>query len=404
MPVDAFARSLIGGVAANMTPLAGGIFNAKPSNTANLRRVILDAMVGTARGRILIAGDSTARGHGTSSGPFYGGTASSWHIRFANLLAARGVPVNTNYVMAASNCTTFTGGGLDYATLEPRATVGTGWSIATGQQVPGGSALQANVGATGSINYNFGSFAYDTIDLFYIRTASSGTIAIDRAGTAATGSPLATLNAGGTIMGGTSLTVAGAPASGILNIGPPSGGSVYLAGVGVRNSLVPAVEFLNCAIGASTASGSWTGGSAFNPKSGMAIMNPSVLIIELGVNDLNGGVSPATFTTGIQGLITAYKSGSCDVIIKTPIQSDPSQWPSSGNSQATNLALHAVYVDALKALATSNDVPLILSNTIFGTYAEASARGYYSDSRHGSQRGYLAEAASVNSLLQMMGI
>jgi len=269
---------------------------------------------------------------------------------------------------------------------------GSGWSIHT-QQTAGGYLFIGLLGATAPLAFDFGSQVWDTVDIYYYRNPGLGSFTVDRAGAApVSGSPLST--SGTQALGKTTLTWA-TPTTGVLNLSNITVSTVYVMGVAVRNSQAPAVEIYNLGIGASD-SNTWASTSSpYGPKRTLAGIAPDVTFICHGVNDWARATPIATYSANIQAEITARKAAGGDVILVSSMNSDPA----TGVSEATQ----QTYETALIALAQSNDIPLIKFPSFMGNFAAANGRGYMSDARHGSIRGYDALGRMVDRGVALAG-
>lgn len=363
-------------------------YNFKQDNIRNLMRIISDARTGASAGKIAFIGDSTTAGHGSGSAPFAGDRRKSWPFRVAASLGVRGMLASTANLFGCTNIPDIPGMG----SFDPRVSFGSGWSIHT-QQTAGGNLFIGLLGTTAPLAFDFGSQVWDTVDIYYYRNTGLGSFTVDRAGTApVSGSPLST--SGAQALGKATLTWAAA-ASGVLNLSNVTVSGVYVMGAAVRNSQAPAVEIYNLGIGASD-SNTWASTSSpYGPKRTLAGIAPDVTFICHGVNDWARATPIATYSANIQAEITARKAGGGDVILVSSMNSDPA----TGVSEATQ----QTYETALIALAQSNDIPLIKFPSFMGNFATANGRGYMSDARHGSIRGYDALGRMVDRGLALAG-
>jgi lysophospholipase L1-like esterase len=98
-------------------------------------------------------------------------------------------------------------------------------------------------------------------------------------------------------------------------------------------------------------------------------------IVQLGPNDANAGVVSATYSSGLQTLITSLKATGGDVLLVVPT-------PASGGFN-----IPQGYIDAIYALSVSNGLlPPVDLNALFGSFAASSS--YYFDGVHLLSSGY----------------
>jgi lysophospholipase L1-like esterase len=167
-------------------------------------------------------------------------------------------------------------------------------------------------------------------------------------------------------------------------------GETYAAHVIAYNSAAKEISIYNMGWGSSVAN-DWLGSaspwSAFNY---LPTLTPDLTIIDLTINDAAAGTDIPTYKTALQSLITNVQSTG-DIILMSGSPIDPI---ATGHSLATQQA----YVDAMKAVALSANVPMIDTFSLFGsTWAGPNASGWmFSDGVHPDTLGYTQIAGYVN--------
>lgn len=175
-----------------------------------------------------------------------------------------------------------------------------------------------------------------------------------------------------------------------------SSGSVFHVGTEVWDSTKNSVIFINAGwSGASSVDMSATAAAAYSPGLAIQVIAPDLTIIECEGNDLLQAIPITTFRTNMQFMITkALLSG--DVVLVAPI---PLQVSTAGS-----LALQNTYIQVIKDLAVSNNVPLVnifdqwvsyeYSNP-FGIYMNAAAPQLY----HPNGPGYGKYAQAIYNVI-----
>ncbi|WP_426041494.1 SGNH/GDSL hydrolase family protein [Brevundimonas sp. TWP2-3-4b1] len=340
----------------------------RAGNLANLRAGIAAVRAGTGICKIDCYGDSAtfaALSAGVNT------RSQGYPARLAANLVRRG--------LFAANQDDFGGLGAsatlaDYTAAEARGAFGPGWAV-TGQGSLGGKFPNASISATGAQTWT-PTEPFNEIEIEYFRNSANGKINVDIGGAV-----LATVNcAGSAAIQRAIVSTGGATATGLVNLkNDGTVGTIFPFYVRTRNTALKAVEVSNFGWSASK-SGDWasTALSPYDPQSRIAFRAPHCGILCLAINDANAGTSLATFIANTQALITKIKATG-DCILVTPMQSNPATFAS--------LVQQQTYVDALYALADSNNVPLFDLTKHWGTYAQlvtqdGNAAGIYGDDRH----------------------
>ena len=130
----------------------------------------------------------------------------------------------------------------------------------------------------------------------------------------------------------------------------------------------------------------------WNTANALATLVPDLVVIQLGTNDLNTGVSVATYTANMQDIITKAQAAGADVVLEVATNANAGGYGSDSEREA--------YRQALIALGTFNGCMVVDHAARFGTWAQANALGLMRDSPHETEAGYADQAqALVNALV-----
>jgi lysophospholipase L1-like esterase len=148
-----------------------------------------------------------------------------------------------------------------------------------------------------------------------------------------------------------------------------SSGSVFHIGTEVWDSTENSIRIINAGwSGASSVDMSEAAAAAYAPGLAIQAVAPDLTIIECEGNDLLQSISLATFQTNMQFLITKAKL-SGDVVLIAPIPLEV--------ATTFPLSTQAGYINVIKALAVSNNVPLISIYDRWVSYELNNPNGYY---------------------------
>ncbi len=132
----------------------------------------------------------------------------------------------------------------------------------------------------------------------------------------------------------------------------------------------------------------WTTGEV------IAYINPDVLKINFGINDINQGETKSSFKAAMQTMITGYQTDFPNTAIWLEVPNDISTAATSANK--------AGIYEAIGELASENSLPLIDLRDSLGTYAQATASGYMNDTLHPSAAGYDMIAQAVSDKIKTL--
>lgn len=361
-----------------------GVYNLKPANMRRWRRIKAGGLDGT----VLNIGDSTTRGQAGGTNPTGTGSnvtpngehAGSYPVQLASMLATGG--------LAASKAN-FCGAGA-YSTLaklalaDPRLVIPADW-INTNFSM-GGATLQSPNTVTTTLEFTPVE-SFDTIDVYYVGSSSSGTMAVSVDGGAALDT-FATTNATAGLYKRTISCVLGTHT---LKIVRTAGGAIYVAAVILRNSTAQSINVINAGW-QGTAASHWANPSpAWGAYQAISVFDPDLTVINLGINDVGLGTSISSFTTNMTSIITAARAGGGDVVLIKFVES---------NNTTRPLATQQLYWDVIVSLADTYDCPLVMAADRVGSWEDANADGFMYDDFHPRAAGYADMARAVaNALL-----
>jgi lysophospholipase L1-like esterase len=372
--------SLPGSSSASMT--ASGVFNLNASSLLSWRKALANVRTGLGRGKIAVIGDSTsmATGAGASGALNLGGAFPSGWVQVLAARLASSVPTSTGSIICDQGTAL---APISYATYDTRVTLGANWAASGSLGCIGGELFTFTAGAIN--NFSFTPVAaFDTIVVYYARGggAASATVNVDG------GASLGTLTfAGGAALVTTTFTVA--KATHTINIVPVNDGPLNILGFQTFDSTTPAVDIVQLGIFGATTS---TVGSASPNAWGLSALTtiaPSLTIIDLSINDSNNLTSLTTYTNSAINIINTAKTTGSVMLMSGP---------PSNTTQATNGTL-ATYVNALKSLAVSNNLPFLDLTTRWTSFAVTNPVLPYFDPLHPGKLGYQDIGSAVAGVL-----
>jgi|GEM_PF-7032067 len=385
----AFAASAITDAtnASNITSgtLSRKVFDALP----NWRAALAGVKAGTGQARFCVVGDSTTLGTGSTgsvaaSGQNY--TPYAWPAQMAGILQSSGVPASwDSFFGAGYNSTTF-------GNSDSRLSVGNSWSQDTASLSLGGYTWKATT-ATNTLNFT-PTGAVDTFRVFFVQKSTAGIAAI----TVDSGTAQTFLTSGSD--GVAVFTVSGlSVGTHTVKIGWSSGGQVNLIGVeGYDSTSHKVILELAGASGirttetASMAQAAGGGNSAVYAAIGCNLTSNM-----LGINDYDTGVSLSDYKTNLQTMVTAQKAAGSDVMLESPVPSNPA-------SQGVTVATQTSYTEGMRAIAAANTnvtgsaltLPFVDTFNTWRSYAYASGLNMYADTfTHPNAGGYYNIAAQM---------
>jgi len=215
-----------------------------------------------------------------------------------------------------------------------------------------------------------------TIEIYWRRAAGGGTFSWAIDGGAATNvSTNGTAGLQKTTISGLTLgshTVALASVS----------GDVRIYGFDGFDSSKVGLKFINSANNGGVLSDYTANTNDYDPRRVITDLAPSATIIGIGANHWNASLSLATFQADLQTLITH-----CQAFGPVMLISDPGTDPVA-SGYGVSLVTQKTYVDAMAALAISNDCVMFDVWTLFGGLTNTFGARYLADGIHPSQMGH----------------
>jgi Lysophospholipase L1 and related esterases len=335
----------------------GFTYNLKPEHLRRTRAVLGRAMAQTGYARFAFVGDSTVVGA-------YGGNTgtASWPARFVQFLEKSGyIKLGTGLVPCFNN----------YAAAEPRIILYSG-------MVPTStfSNMVQNTTNTNGVQFDTTSTGETgtVMDVFYDNASSPFDVNIDG------GARVRVTPSGGSTIG--VYSVSGLSNSTHQAIAWRVSGTMRILGFRLRADASFGIDTYNAAIsGAKTDSiASSNYQHVMQTAASTSGWSADCTFIMCETNDAGNATPVATFKANLQSAINTAKAQNADVILLAG-------FPLNGVDLTT-------YTAALYALSDSNNVPLIDMQARWGTWAQASALGLFTDNAHPTAAGY-ADAGRV---------
>lgn len=367
------------GVTANGTMIRGdGTIhltqkNSKLLNKAWARRSA-QARTGLFRANLLVVGDSTSAGTSLRS--------QAWPTYLSKMLTDMGRESLDSSWFGLGGKTTM----ADWKVYDPRINYGAGWVAHTNTSA-GGLFPNNPSTDTSALSFTPGK-AFDTIEILYYRKTGFSTFTVDIGGAVLAGG---TINSSGaTAIQRATVSTGAAPAASTVNIKrSATGGDLIIFAVICYDSTNLCHNVWNAGWFGSTV-GEWADASLpLSPLNMIGFIAPHLTIINLGINDWVAGTALATFKANLALIIDAA-AASGDVILCSGFPSQTTLTPD---------ATQQVYVEAIKQLALQYNLPYFSNRQLFGTWDEASASGFTSDSRHPNAPGHARVAAAMADFL-----
>jgi lysophospholipase L1-like esterase len=355
------------------------LYNRNPLLLPHWRAARSKVRAGTGNARILCIGDSTTFGNGSNGASTGDYKTLCYPTQLANLFNAAGINANWN---------NFLGNGVSPATSmnnDARVSKIGSPTDNSGATTVGGDLTQVTSSANGVAFLPTANV--DTFKIWYTTVSGGGSFTID-----INGSGTQTINTN-TSSGYTSTTITASLGANTLNWRGVSG-NVFLAGVEAFDSSKKQITVLN---------GGWPGATIANINStsfawssgsvlAAGTLAPDVTVINVGINDWNGGTSLSTFQSSMQTLITRVQTTG-DAVLMTPNPSSTSGFASAATQQS--------FINVLYGLAQSNNIPLVDQFSRVVSYANASGLGLDYDALHPNGAGYADMASAVYMMLSL---
>lgn len=339
LPVIAQAQDALGGGA--LGPVAGptlpigqenGGTSVNPASMQQWRAAMAGVQAGLAYTNVVYIGDSSVQSAENST---YGDTQENVTYWLSADLNAAGVPANQSGFCGF-------GGLPTRPSTDSRITLGQ-WESGSGAgQSLGGDMYFTTT--TGSPFVFSPGVSWDTANLLYLNYPGSGSISIQ-----ATGGTAVSINQNGTAaLASATATAAGASSSNTLSISFSSGSQAYFECVQTWSSTEKSVNIINAGITGGVMSYALGTSNPWSPQNVITALNPSLVIIEGGINDYSAGVSVSQFTAETQQLASSLIAQGRSVLLVT------------GNFAALsgNSAM-IPYANAMRQIAVQDGLPIV---------------------------------------------
>lgn len=302
------------------------------------RRALAQTLAGQANCPVVVAGNSTVFGVGSTnqvSEPNTNVWKQSFPQQIASQLNAAGVSASCNGIVCSNPDNSW-----NIQSSDSRLTFGGTWGLLHGTPSIGGGLFQAN--GAGTLVFTPAS-SCDTYRVRYVQNGSLGTM-----GLAVGAGAVTNVNTSGmTAFGSATVSgVLGQP----LNISWVNG-QLYTATIEGWDSAKASVIITNAGWPGAKLSDISGGVGPFDPFPALLAFNQVLTIVDIGINDWNNGTPLATFITELMSFLTRLLAVS-DVIIASPA---PSSTAGTGISNATQLG----FVQALRNAATALKIPFV---------------------------------------------
>jgi lysophospholipase L1-like esterase len=326
------------------------------------RLALAKMRTGTSDARILAVGDSTTGGYDATS------NAYTYPTQLANILKTAYTNVSSDFSDPATSL-----GQTTYYAL------GTGWSGNVGGSISANSA-----GSTSTTYTPGGSTTYDTFDVYYLCSSSSGTLTMQATGGSSVPVVTGTGTCGAAGVHKTTITAALPATTNAVTLSATSG-TVYVIGVDPSLSTTTRIRVSNLGFSGAKTSDFYPviGGYGFGYT--LQTYAPDLCIIWLGVNDAGASVAATTYATNLAGIVT-YCQASGDVILMTLV-------PSSGSPYTT---YEPEYLSQVQSVAATSSLPIV---DIWDRYKATWQTSFMSNALHPNNSGYLDIAGAISKIL-----
>ncbi|ANM12029.1 SGNH/GDSL hydrolase family protein [Rhizobium sp. N324] len=356
-----------------------GQFNFKTSQFSKTKPALARVAGGTGRGKFVCVGDSTTFGEGSGTGGNgrVGCMPKGWPAKLAAALTGLGNPaINENKVGSSGITTTTVTITENRNSVKPGFNpASSGWILST--STTAGGVLFTNTTDTTSVLSYAPTVQITKFELIELTISTGGSITYNVDGGAET-----VLDQSGASSIRRTIIDCGAKGLHTLNIKRVSG-NAFVIGVRAWDDTTPAIDIWNLGNCVSQTS-DWIGTA--NPWSALnAVTNhcadADLVFIDLTIN--NALLSPSsyntTYPTQMQSIINAAKAGGADVLLMT------------GNPSRVDIIADSVqqqFRQALRTLATTNDLPMIDQYDKYTDWVTLNALGWMFNANHPNELQY----------------
>lgn len=362
-------RPLLGGASKSFIILNGATLSLS-------RAAYLNAITGVARMPVLHIGDSTTRGFQAT-----GMTAANAYTGQLLSLPLSIPQVNTS-MLGGNN-------GDMRNSFDPRFNIISGNTISL--PALGGLTWDPASVATPPFFSFQPTTPVDTVDVYYISaaSASNGNIVVQAYQNATPGAVLGTLSCNQpNAFRKATFSFSSAAVNNVQFTGDGSGLQTFAQGMDLYNSAAKGISHINAGVSSTVAADGANTSAAWAPLNGIGVVAAKLVFINYCINDAFFGTSLPAYQASMLAIINAVRTAGGDPVLLTGNPVDPTHTPT-----VTQIAV----VNSAKALAATNNVPVIDTYSFFGTYAAMQAQGYAgTDLVHPSTGGYGQIARLVN--------
>lgn len=350
-----------------LLPHVPGFYNFTGRNLRRWQAAQYAVKSGVRNAQIACIGDSTTAGVLAAPGPSsVGAMPFSWPAQLAGLLPK----ASQSSIWASNN---------QGAAFDPRIAVTGGFAVASINSL-GGPYWQTTV--AGKIAFTPPN-PVDTFVLYYPTNPVFGHATFDLDGGATTAIDETPAISWQKLVFTTTLGTHTANFTWVS-------GTVEGAQIIAYNSLVPEISVYNMGWGSAVVSNWAAPGSGYAATNAMVLLGADLYIIDLTINDANGGVSPLLNQQGINFMISQARKAGGDVILMC----------GNPTSSTASLDVQWKYVSNMQMIAYENNVPFISPWPAFNnSWTLANAQGLMGDTLHPTSPGYAKIAALVNRAL-----
>lgn len=371
---------------------AQGFYNFNnPTNLNRWKTALGNSRAGVSNAVVAFVGDSNTSGHGAGLSTEATGYTQASNRNVTNTFARlmnNGNPVGESFT-GTLNLTL-----AQWAfPFDSRVSIGSGWALGTALNPTIGGYLWSspatNTGLTPIIFTP--KIPYNQIDIWApANSASLANFSVTKGGSA-----LGTVNNTNATPTYTKTQFSPAALStDAIAVAPATAAQAYLGQIVTRDTTRTGVEVLNWAFDGGRATVNYTfGGQIWEHTRAAATVKPDLIVLQLGINDINQNATDTAFTASMTSLINSYKVNS-DVILCTFFPIVVGADGGTNNTAARN----ALFFAAMYNLAKNLNVPLIDHTKRLGglnNFTALSTAGLTFDNNHMSASGYAFEAAAV---------
>lgn len=341
------------------------------------RTAVAGVKSGQNNGKLLALGDSTTFGTGSNNSNSGNLRPQSYPTQLAAMLSSSGISAFSN---------SFSGDGASgESTLfnDFRVTRGS-WIQNTGNYTLGGSLFVATNNSLGPFQY-LPIYPVDTFVVYYPTLVSGGALfSID-----INGSGSIAINPNTGVSGVASQVISAPLGINTINITWTSGTQAFFGTIRAYNSAQSCVDIINAGWPGATSTNLSLNNSNYAPLPTIGVLAPDLTILNCGINEWLTGSSVATYTTNTQAIITECRL-SGDVIIVTP---NPTA------SSTTPVATQQPFINAMYALAISNNIPLVDVWSRLSPQANYTSLYWTGNALHPNMKGYADISQAIFNII-----